>query len=442
MVAISNGCVGAVWYRCCNRLDQVRRSHRIPRARDEELRSRDRRKMFRVSGSRLAHGNDRVTEIDETDRWEPRICHDVSTDPASHGLSCQDDIIRVGREAIGSSGVHLDEFRQPVRCLPSPLGVEIVERQGRKTECRQSITHPNHPRMGLTSASTMGEDDSRPTWRLWHGQFSRDRPKRGLDLERASHGNGAYGVCQTSEIGHRSSVIGHPSSVIGYRLVMDVEVYATIEGVGRAAADLVEEAIAAMPELSLGLAGGSTPPLVHRNLAERDIAWERVTAWMTDERWVPPNHPDSNQRMARETLVDATGVSFLAPDTNLDDPHVSAMQFEHMLRNFGIGSDRHSVVMLGMGPDGHTASLFPDTEALTINDRMYVANWVAAHDTWRLTATYDLLNRSDTVLFVVTGENKAEMIRQIANGDRYPASDVDPRGEVRWLLDEAAASLL
>ncbi len=223
---------------------------------------------------------------------------------------------------------------------------------------------------------------------------------------------------------------------------MNIEVYPTIEEVARAAADLVEEAIAAEPELSLGLAGGSTPPLVHRSLATRDIAWQRVTAWMTDERWVPRDHQDSNQRMARETLVDATGVSFLAPDTSAKDPRAAALAFEHTLKTFGIGGNRHSVVMLGMGPDGHTASLFPDTEALTIDDRLYVANWVDAQDAWRLTATYSLLNSGDTVVFVVTGENKAEMVKHIANGDRYPASGVAPRGEARWLLDEGAASLL
>ncbi|KAA3641272.1 MAG: 6-phosphogluconolactonase [Armatimonadetes bacterium] len=223
---------------------------------------------------------------------------------------------------------------------------------------------------------------------------------------------------------------------------MDVEVYATIEGVARAAADLVEDAIAAAPELSLGLAGGSTPPLVHRNLAARNIGWERVTAWMTDERWVPRDHQDSNQRMARETLVDATGVSFLAPDTSLNNPQGAALAFEHTLKTFGIGGDRRSVVMLGMGPDGHTASLFPDTEALTINDRLYVANWVDAQDSWRLTATYHLLNSADTVLFVVTGGNKAEMVKHIADGAAYPAANVDPRGETHWILDEDAASLL
>jgi len=223
---------------------------------------------------------------------------------------------------------------------------------------------------------------------------------------------------------------------------MNITVYRDIEGVAEAAAALVADAINTAPDLSLGLAGGSTPRLVHQLLAERDLAWGGVTAWMTDERWVPADHDDSNQRMARETLVHATGVSFLAPDTSGEDPHASALAFEHTLSMVSIGEGRHAVVMLGMGPDGHTASLFPGTEALTVTGRRYVANWVEVHDTWRLTATYDLLNQTDTVLFLVTGGSKAEMVRRIFDGEPAPASGVKPRGVVRWLLDEAAASRL
>lgn len=223
---------------------------------------------------------------------------------------------------------------------------------------------------------------------------------------------------------------------------MNITVYRDIEDVAEATAALVADAIEASPDLSLGLAGGSTPRLVHQLLAQRDMAWGGVTAWMTDERWVPPEHDDSNQRMARETLVDVTGVSFLAPDTSGEDPHAAALAFEHTLRTAGIGEGRHSVVMLGMGPDGHTASLFPGTEALTVTGRRYVANWVEVHDTWRLTATYDLLNRSDAVLFLVTGRSKAEMVQGIVDGEPVPAARVKPRGVVRWLLDEEAASLL
>lgn len=223
---------------------------------------------------------------------------------------------------------------------------------------------------------------------------------------------------------------------------VNLHIHHDLEAVALAAADRVEREIGSFVDLSIGLAGGSTPRIVHRILAERAIDWTGVTAWMTDERWVQPDDDDSNQKMARETLTDNAGVTFLAPDTTGTEPQAAAAAFENTLETNGITATRRSLVMLGMGPDGHTASLFPNTEALVVSDRSYVANWVGAHDSWRLTATYELLASADTILFLVAGENKSDVMAEIANGANFPASSVSRRGNAIWLVDEAAASKL
>ena len=223
---------------------------------------------------------------------------------------------------------------------------------------------------------------------------------------------------------------------------MNIHVHPSVDDLAHTAASIIESAISTHDDINLGVAGGSTPRLVHGLLAERPIDWNRVTAWMTDERWVGPDHPDSNQRMVRETLAGLVDVRFLAPDTTLQDPATSAAAFEAALVGGGIVSERHSIVMLGLGTDGHTASLFPDTDALTARGQSYVANWVPALETWRLTATYELLALADRVMFLVTGGAKAGVMAQIAAGEEFPASAVTARGEVEWLVDREAAALL
>lgn len=223
---------------------------------------------------------------------------------------------------------------------------------------------------------------------------------------------------------------------------MELTILPDRQAVVATTADTVEQFVTSFPNSFLGLSGGSGPPIIHQTLTERSIPWDRVTTWMTDERWVGPDDEASNQRMARQTLVDPTGVRFLAPDTTLQDPEAASSLFEVELGESGIGGETASAVMLGMGPDGHTASLFPGTSALTDTDHSYVANWVEQHNTWRLTATYPLLATADLVLIIVMGKSKAAMIAAIAGGIDVPAARVRCRGQVRWILDEAAASML
>jgi 6-phosphogluconolactonase len=163
---------------------------------------------------------------------------------------------------------------------------------------------------------------------------------------------------------------------------------------------------------------------------------------MTDARWVSATHADANQRMARETLVDDTGVQLLAPDKSLASPQESAEDFTKVLIESDIHTAPRSMIMLGIGPDGHTASLFPGTAALDATGIRYMANEVPQLDTWRLTATFDLIATADLVLFLVTGTNKSDIIREISRGSDHPAARVTCRGEVLWLLDEDAAAKL
>lgn len=228
---------------------------------------------------------------------------------------------------------------------------------------------------------------------------------------------------------------------------MQIEIHDTIEELQEAAAGLVAEYLT-NGGTDIALAGGNTPKPVHRRLANGGFDWDGVTVWLGDERWVAPDHDDSNTRMARETLVDGVGANLLAPDTTGSDPAISAAHYEIHLRGALRVDDQSrlnpGLVMLGMGDDGHTASLFPETAALDELDRDYVANWVESKQTWRLTATYPTLWAADRVIFMVTGANKATVVREIIeDGVEYPAQRVAAgAGDVVWLFDAAAAELI
>ncbi len=207
----------------------------------------------------------------------------------------------------------------------------------------------------------------------------------------------------------------------------------------------------------VALSGGSTPRALHQELAAhyRDlIPWERVQVFWSDERCVPPDHPDSNFRMARETLLDHVPL----PPENIHrmpgertDYDAAAADYEAEIRSvFGLPPDvllRFDLILLGMGPDGHTASLFPGTAALHETRRLVAPNWVPKLNTHRLTFTYPAINNARLVIFLVTGEEKAEPLRDVLSGqtkiEERPAVGVRATGgEVRWLVDRAAASLL
>jgi 6-phosphogluconolactonase len=224
---------------------------------------------------------------------------------------------------------------------------------------------------------------------------------------------------------------------------MHVIVYPTAELVARTAADLIGAAIADGAR-TIGLAGGGTPEATYRLLADRTIDWSGVTLWLSDERWVPLDHPESNAGMAKRTFVDAVGADLLIPEYGAGHAAAAASKYEAALFD-AFGEDRTpDLVLLGIGDDGHTASLFPGTDALELTRSGYVANWVPAKDAWRMTATMPLLWEANHLVFLVTGEGKARVLAQMLDrGVGYPAQRVAAGAiQVTWLLDEPAAGEL
>lgn len=219
----------------------------------------------------------------------------------------------------------------------------------------------------------------------------------------------------------------------------------------RSAAGLIVEAakkaVAAHGRFLLVLSGGSTPRALYALLAHAPVPWERVHVFWGDERCVPPDHPDSNYRMARESLLDRVPI----PAGNVHrlegedpDPGAAAARYaEEIRRFFAPDPPRFDFVLLGLGPDAHTASLFPGSEAL--ESRSWVgAPWVEKLAAYRLTLTPVLLNRAAQVVFLVAGRDKAAAVEAVLQGTgsprEIPARAIQPEeGRAIWLLDAAAA---
>ena len=235
---------------------------------------------------------------------------------------------------------------------------------------------------------------------------------------------------------------------------MSVRLYESPEGLAEAGARaFVQEAARAVDErgrFAVALAGGSTPEATYEVLARDhagEVDWPNVHVFFGDERTVPPDHEDSNYRMARESLLDLVPVGSVHRMRGELPPDEAAASYEGELEEFfGGRPPALDLVMLGIGPDGHTASLFPETPALEVTDRLVVANPVPKLDTTRLTLTAPVLSAARAVNFLVAGEGKAEALREILEGEAdpraYPAKLVRPRGGPTWLVDRAAARYL
>ncbi len=238
---------------------------------------------------------------------------------------------------------------------------------------------------------------------------------------------------------------------------------ADAEAVSRAAAEefvrLAREAAAARGRFTVALSGGSTPRRLYQLLAEApfraQVDWPKVEFFWGDERAVPPDHKDSNYRTANEALLTKLA---LPPghvhrmQAERPDRDATAREYqEEIARVFGVSPDGEppsfDLVLLGMGPDGHTASLFPGTAALKETRRWVVANHVPQMNTDRVTMTAPVLNRAANVLFLVAGGDKAERLAEVLGGpadvERLPSQLLrGATGRVVWLVDEAAASRL
>jgi 6-phosphogluconolactonase len=225
------------------------------------------------------------------------------------------------------------------------------------------------------------------------------------------------------------------------------------QSMAESAAAWIAEQIAATDDVfRMALSGGSTPRLLYTVLASgfrERIEWRRVELFWGDERFVPHTDERSNYRMVRETLLAHAPVliDHVHPVVIEADPESTARRYEALLKSI-YGSDvlmpsppLFDLVLLGMGADGHTASLFPGSRILR-----EATHWVAAvedRDEPRITLTYPAIASSRAVAFLVAGEGKADMVRRVHEGDQsLPAARVRSEGEIVWFLDEAAASRL
>lgn len=223
---------------------------------------------------------------------------------------------------------------------------------------------------------------------------------------------------------------------------MELVVYDTPEEAAVGAAERIADLLADSSErFSLGLAGGSTPAATYEVLRGKGTGWDRVDAWLSDERWVPHDDERSNGRMAAETLMDHVDARFHRPRWS---EHIgaadSAVHYEATIRSIHEGG-RPDLVLLGMGTDGHTASLFPGSKALEETSRLFVANTIPETGEARLTATYPLLWSAHRLLVMVTGDTKAPALAEAFAGGSVPIARVgEGEAEVEWHVDRAAAS--
>ncbi|GCE20215.1 6-phosphogluconolactonase [Dictyobacter kobayashii] len=241
---------------------------------------------------------------------------------------------------------------------------------------------------------------------------------------------------------------------------MDVTVFSDVEQLSRSAADYItrvaREAIAARNRFSLALSGGSTPKKLYGLLATEpyrsQIDWSKVEIFWSDERNVPPDDAESNYRMANEVMLSKLPIPdehiHRMPAEQADRDAASLAHAHEIQRVLGTeGTPRFDLIQLGMGPEGHTASLFPHQPSLHEQQRLIMPVSVPKPPPDRLTFTPPLLNAAAHVLFLVTGAEKDDAVKAVLEGpyqpDEYPAQIVRPtNGEVSWMLDTAAAEKL
>ena len=237
------------------------------------------------------------------------------------------------------------------------------------------------------------------------------------------------------------------------RVIVFDDAAAVAGGAAVSIAEYAREAIEARGLFTIALSGGSTPRRVYELLAgeefKQDIDWPNVHVLFGDERTVPPDDAESNYRMANEALLSRVPIPLrnVHRIEGLGDAAANASAYEREMRDlFGEAEwPRLDLVLLGMGDDGHTASLFPGTEALNERRLWVASNWVEKLGAWRVTLTAPAINAARHVLFIVTGAAKAGRLREVLKGEqdpsRLPSQLIRPHdGTLEWFVDRAAAS--
>jgi 6-phosphogluconolactonase len=237
---------------------------------------------------------------------------------------------------------------------------------------------------------------------------------------------------------------------------MNLEILAGPADLANTAAELFvaksTEAVAQRGFFTIALSGGSTPKLLYQFLAYKqfrpEIPWPMIHFFWTDERHVPPDDPDSNYRMAYELLLSRVPVAeHNVHRIKSENPNAAeaAKEYEEEILTFVPGSPPQlDLILLGLGNDGHTASIFPGSDVLHESQRLVAASYVDKLKSYRITMTLPLINNAASIVFLVSGVEKAEIVKEVIQGTkRYPAQEIRPtNGELVWLLDREAASKL
>ena len=213
----------------------------------------------------------------------------------------------------------------------------------------------------------------------------------------------------------------------------------------------LNQTLGSKDKFTIALSGGSTPKPLYEALGNESLPWSKIHVFWGDERYVPADDRDSNQLMARQAFLDKIDI----PDRNIhpintgaanprQDAELHERELHHFFQTLPGEFPVFDLILLGMGDDGHTASLFPHTEALAVSDRLVTVGNKDGQP--RITFTVPLINHARCVLFVVAGENKRPALREVfaqkSDAMHYPARLIQPQGELIWLLDESAAAEL
>lgn len=241
-----------------------------------------------------------------------------------------------------------------------------------------------------------------------------------------------------------------------------IRILENVQQVAEASADefiaRARRAIEHHGRFTVALSGGSTPKALHGVLVERALKqpsvvdWPRVQIFFGDERHVPPDDPDSNFGMAKQTLlskvpIPAENVHRMKCE-NPDAAQAAAEYDSELIAAFRLKGDdqlpRFDLILLGMGPDGHTASLFPGSEGIHETRKRVLANWVPSKDTWRVTFSFPVINHAECVIPMICGGDKAPALREVldhGSDETYPIRKVRPtHGDLIWIVDRAAAA--
>lgn len=230
------------------------------------------------------------------------------------------------------------------------------------------------------------------------------------------------------------------------------EINEAIDALSQLFVSSANEAISKNGQFSVALSGGSSPKKLYEVLASKyadDLDWSKVYFFFGDERYVPHNHTDSNYLLAKNGLFDALNIAdeqVFKVDTSLD-PASAALEYQRSICKFFNEDPNFDLIILGLGDDAHTASIFPKTSLVWIDEELVKDVYLTDKEVYRISFTAPLINKAKQIAFLTFGENKADAIKAVLEGEKnvelYPAQLVKPiNGNLTWFVDEAAVSKL